>query len=125
MTRVRFAIGMLMVLALAVFAQEAHNGHSGHAMASADQHLQMLTEKLDLTADQQAKAKPILQEMTDGAQKAMSDETLPREERTKKAHAVMMQADKKLRTFLTEEQKAKLDDMEQNQMHGDHAKPQQ
>lgn len=41
----------------------------------------------------------------------------------KNAHAVMQQADKKLRTILTDEQKAKLDEMEQSQMH-DHAKPQ-
>lgn len=68
MNRVRVAIGLLMLLTLAVFAQEAHNGHAGHAMPSADQHLKMLSEKLDLTADQQAKARPILQEMTDGAQ---------------------------------------------------------
>lgn len=124
MNRVRIAIGILLLFALAVFAQEAHNGR-GHTMPSVDQHLKMLSEKLDLTADQQAKARPILQEMTDGAQKAMNDPSLPQEERTKNAHAVMQQADKKLRTILTDEQKTKLDEMEQSQMHGNHAKPQQ
>lgn len=125
MNRVRIAMGIVLLFALAVFAQEAHNGHAGHTMPSADQHLKMLSEKLDLTADQQAKARPILQEMTDGAQKAMNDESVSQDQRMKNAHAVMQQADKKLRTILTDEQKTKLDEMEQSQMHGDHAKPPQ
>jgi Spy/CpxP family protein refolding chaperone len=114
-----------MLFALAGFAQEAHPAQANHAMPSVDQHLKLLTEKLDLTADQQAKAKPILQEMTDGAQKAMNDQSVPQEDRMKNAHAVMQQADKKLRAILTDEQKTKLDEMEQSQMHGDHAKPPQ
>ena len=124
MNRVKIAIGIVMMLALAVFAQEAHQNGHGHSMPSADQHLKMLTEKLDLTADQQAKAKPILEEMTTRAQKAMNDQSLPQDQRMQKAHETMMQSDKKLRAILTDEQKAKLDEME-SQMRANHSKPQQ
>jgi Spy/CpxP family protein refolding chaperone len=125
MNRVRIAVmAILATFALAVVAQEAHHGQA-HTMPSVDQHLKMLSEKLDLTADQQAKARPILQEMTDGAQKAMNDQSVSQDDRMKNAHAVMQAADKKLRTILTDEQKTKLDEMEQSQMHADHAKPPQ
>ncbi len=125
MNRVRVvAIAILTMFALAVVAQEAHHGAAHGSMPSADQHLKMLTEQLNLTPDQQAKAKPIIQQMTDGAQKAMQDESLSQQERKQKAHAAMQAADKKFREILTDEQKTKLDEMEA-QMRGDHAKPQQ
>ena len=124
MNRVRIAVGIVMLFALALAAQEAHKGQ-GHHMPNADQHFKMVSEQLNLTPDQQAKAKPIIQEMTVGADKAMNDQSLSQQERTKKAHEVMQAADKKLREILTDEQKAKLDEMEQSQMHGDHAKPHQ
>jgi len=126
MNRVRLvAIAILMTLALAVVAQEAHHGQSAHGgMPSADQHLKILSEKLNLTPDQQAKAKPIIEQMTNGAQKAMNDQSVSQEERMQKAHAVMQAADKKLREILTDEQKTKLDEME-SQMRSEHSKPQQ
>ena len=118
------AIAILTIFALAVVAQEAHHGQAHGGMPNADQHLKMLTEQLNLTPDQQAKAKPIIVEMTNGAQKAMNDQTISQQERSEKAHAVMQAADKKFREILTDEQKTKLDEME-NQMRQEHSKPQQ
>jgi hypothetical protein len=82
----------------------------------------MLSEKLDLTADQQAKARPILQQMQDSSRKLEDDTTLTPEQREAAMHPIFMKADQQLREFLTDDQKKKLDDLE-SQMHGPHDHP--
>jgi DNA polymerase III delta prime subunit len=85
-------------------------------MPDVDQHLKILTEKLELNAEQQEKARPILKGMQDAVQKDMDDKTQTPDQVRAKVHTDFMKADKELREFLTEEQKTKLDDMEK-QMH--------
>jgi hypothetical protein len=113
-------IALVAVLSLAfpVCAQQASSPVNA-AVAPVDQHLKMLAEKLDLTADQQEKARPILQQLHDDSQKIADDKSLSHEELMEKMHPVFMKADKALREFLTDEQKTKLDTMEQ-QMHPQH-----
>ena len=130
MKRVRFlALAAMVMLAVAALAQQATQSAPAHKMPSAEDHLKMLSEKLSLTGEQQDQIRPIIEEMTDSAQKAMNDQSLTREERMGKVHAAMMKADKQAREFLTDEQKKTLDEMEQQQMHhGDmhgQQKPQQ
>jgi Spy/CpxP family protein refolding chaperone len=79
----------------------------------AEQHLKLLSEKLDLTVDQQAKIRPILQHMMNERQKLMQDSSLSEEAREQKMRAVHDKADKQARKFLTDDQKTKLDDLEQ------------
>src|ERR1700684_3832170 len=84
MNRIRLlALGTILMLVLTAIAQQAtttSNGHSGSDGVSAvEAHLKLLTEKLDLTSDQQAKAKPILQEMQTATQKFMQDESMSRD----------------------------------------------
>jgi Spy/CpxP family protein refolding chaperone len=104
----------LVVLAPPAIAQQAATAPAQHAMVlpSVDEHLKMLSEKLGLTADQQEKVRPIIAEMQDGLQKVMDDKSLTREQMHEQSHQVYMTADKKLREFLTDEQKTKLDDLE-------------
>jgi Spy/CpxP family protein refolding chaperone len=110
-----FAIAAMLIVALTAPAQSG--------MPSVDQHLKMLAEKLDLTPDQQAKTRPILQEMQDGMAKLNQDQSLSPEERHDKAKPLHMKADKQIREFLTDDQKKKLDQLEQ-QPHPDmHATP--
>lgn len=99
------------------FAQQAKAPAAApHSMPSVDEHLQMLAQKLELSDDQQARARPIITEMQDEMQKVMDNKSLTHEEATAKTHEAFMKADKKFRDFLTDEQKTKLDEMEQ-QMH--------
>ena len=86
-----------------------------------DQHLKVLSEKLELTADQQEKARPILKEMQDAMQKVIDDQSLTQEQIHEQIHPIQTKADRELRTFLSTEQKQKLDAMEQ-QMHERHSK---
>jgi Spy/CpxP family protein refolding chaperone len=124
MNRVRvLAIATLLALALPLAAQQASTSAEAQAaggMPTVEQHLKVLAEKLDLTGDQQDKAKPILQEMQDATQKYMQDESMSRDERRDYAKASRYKADRKLRQILTDEQKKKLDQIEEEWHSGSH-----
>ena len=125
-----FSIGTLLIVALASPAQQTaagpgstnKDGHSAQSgVPAVEQHMKLLTEKLDLTVDQQASVKPILQEMHDGTQKLMQDQSLTREERLEKVRPLRMKADKQIREVLNDDQKKKLDQLEQEahpELHG-------
>ena len=124
------AIGTVLLFALAWVAQQATTsaetkGASAaeHAEgASAEVQLKFLAAKLDLTGDQQGKIKPILQELHDGTTKLVQDENMPREERLSKVRDSRYTADKKIRAILNDDQKKKLDQVEQErhpELHGD------
>jgi len=114
-------LGIALAFAVPTVAQQEAAAPPEHAMVmpDVDQHLKMLSEKLTLTAEQQEKARPILKEMQDSMQKAMDDKSLTPEQMHAQMHSSFMGADKKLRTFLSDEQKAKLDEMEAQMHHGE------
>ena len=71
-------------------------------MSNPEEHLRMLSEKLNLTAEQQEKAR----------QRLMRDETLSNKQRGEKERALHEKATRELRQFLNEEQKKQLDELE-------------
>jgi len=126
MNRIRlFAMGAMLMFALTTVAQQATTsteaqGGSG-SPSGVDRHMKLLSEKLDLTSDQQAKVKPILQEMHDAMQKFVRDESMSRDERMDNVKASRYKADKEVRKILSDEQKKKLDQFEDemhSEMHG-------
>ena len=123
MNRIRtLAIATAMLLALPAFAQQNEQpAGQAHAFPSVDDHLRMLSQKLALTDDQQQKARPILEEMQTGMQKIADDKSLTHDEAMARMHPVFMEADRHLRVFLSEEQKKKLDDLEEQMPPGMHA----
>jgi Spy/CpxP family protein refolding chaperone len=115
----------MLMFALTTVAQETATSSDAHAardggVPTVEKHLKLLTEKLDLTGDQQAKIKPILQELHDTTQKLMQDESMSREERLGKVRASREKADKKIREVLSDDQKKKLDQLEQEPHPGLH-----
>jgi ElaB/YqjD/DUF883 family membrane-anchored ribosome-binding protein len=85
------------------------------------QQLKLLTEKLNLTCDQQAKIKPILQELHDAMQRVMKDQGTTPDERMEKMRTWHERADKQIRKILSEEQQKKLDQLESEphpELHG-------
>jgi Spy/CpxP family protein refolding chaperone len=128
MNRFRLMACAVLAAALAVaYAQQpASPTHSADpasvAVAPVEHHLAVLAEKLDLTADQQERARPIIQRMHDNSLAAVNDESISSQERHERMHAEMMKADRELRVILTDEQKKKLDVLEQ-QMHPGHPAP--
>jgi hypothetical protein len=72
-----------------------------------DAHLAMLTGHLQLTADQQAKARPVLAELIQATAGEAGGDA---------AKTALQRADQKLRAFLGDDQKARLTELE-NQLH--------
>jgi Spy/CpxP family protein refolding chaperone len=124
--RLLASAALFAALTVAYAQQPAAAGHPSDpaavAVAPVEHHLAMLTEKLELTTDQQDKVRPILQRMHDNSQAAANDESISSQERRERMHAEMMKADREVRVFLTDDQKKKLDVLEQ-QMHPGHAAP--
>ena len=127
------AIGTLLMVALTAPAQQTATKPGGtdkeeHGQRGAQDgvptvktQLKVLTEKLDLTGDQQARMKPILQKLHDATQKLVQDKSLSREERLAKVRPQRYRADKQIREFLSDDQKKKLDQYLQGphpEMHG-------
>jgi Spy/CpxP family protein refolding chaperone len=119
------AIATMLMVASASVAQQTgtapgpgeeqdHSQNTGPmALPTIEQHLKVLSEKLDLTAEQQAKIKPILQRMQEEWQSVMRDTTLSEQARHDKMKSVRDKADKQTRPILDKEQKKKLDELEQ------------
>jgi len=118
MNRIRlFVIGMALAFALPAIAQQSEPAQQ---LPSLDQHLKALSQKLDLTSDQQDKARPILKEMQDAMQKVMDEKSLTPEQMHEQMRPAHEKADKELRKILTEEQKKKLDELESQSHPGLH-----
>jgi hypothetical protein len=124
-----FAVCML---AIAVWAQQSpppqgsephehmgqgHMMNHGHGMMSADEHLQMLSQKLNLTDDQKAKIKPILEQHLQQRQAIMKDQSLSPEQRHSKMQASMDAAHTKIEALLNDDQKKQFAEMMKD-MHG-------
>lgn len=125
-------IGSILIFALSTFAQQHTAGAGGLAKAvagaehgglpSVEDQLKVLTEKLDLTPTQQAKIKPIMQELHDFTEKLMQDKNMSQEERLRNVRPRRYAADKSIRQVLNEDQRKKLDQYLQGphpEMHGD------
>jgi len=118
----------MLIVALTAPAQQTATGPGGtdkdergqrgaqDDVPTVETRLKVLTEKLDLTGDQQAKVKPIIQEMNDATQKLVLDKSLSREERLAKVRPQRYKADKLIREILSDDQKKKLDQY----LHGPH-----
>ncbi len=118
------AMMSIAVLAIGALAQQsAATPGSGaqDSLPSVEEQLKILNEKLDLTAGQQAKIKPILQHLHDTTESVIKDDTLSHEERLAKVRPQRQLADKKMREILSDVQKKKLDQYEKGphqEMHG-------
>ena len=97
-------------LALGAFAQQpapAQSQGPGHHMPSVDDQLATMTSQLGLSADQQTKIKPILQDQHDQMQGLMSDQSLSPEDRRTKARGVHQATVAKVNEVLNDDQKKK------------------
>lgn len=123
------ASGAILIFALLVPAQQtatapvstekSGQGQPGMQddVPSADDQLKILTIKLDLTGYQQAKIKPILQDLHDATMKISQDQSLSREDRLASVRPLRYKAHDQIREILNDEQKKKLEQY----MQGPHA----
>jgi protein CpxP len=116
---------ILMLLAAGLtFAQPSQESqtptpdkHPGmHHEESADQHLQMLSEKLNLTDDQKAKLRPILQDQMLQMKAVREDSSLSQEQKRAKMKSIHESSHDQINAVLTPEQQAKFEQMRKEQM---------
>lgn len=126
MNRIRmFAIGVVWMLALTPLTQKAAVAQDKMAavhVPSAEEQMQLFKVRLELTAEQQEKIKPVLAELEYATQKLVEDKSLSHEEQMKYLWSWRMGTDRAMRAMLNEEQKKKLDQVEQEphpELHGD------
>jgi hypothetical protein len=127
------AFGTILIFALNVPAQQTvtTSGSSGKSeqrqpstqddAPTAGEQLKVLTNKLDLTDDQQATIKPILEGLHDATVKISQDQNLSPEERLAKVRPIRYKAHDQIRAILNDEQKKKLEQYMQGphaEMHG-------
>lgn len=129
MDRIRvLAIGSMLLVPPAMLGQQtaptsesAKGAGQAVVLPNVGDQLKVLTRKLDLSVDQQPKVKSILQELYDASLKLMQDESASREELLNRIRPLRMNADKKIREILSDDQKKKLDQYLQGphaEMHG-------
>lgn len=128
MPNLRWSILPILVLLAAglTFAQTSqetqapapgkHAGMHHHNAESADQHLQMLSEKLNLTDDQKAKVKPILDDEMQQIKGVREDSSLSQEQKHAKLKSIHESMHDQINAVLTPEQQAKFKEMKQEQM---------
>ena len=128
-----FAFGAILIFALNMPAQQTATAHGStnkggqgqpamqDDLPSADDQLKVLTIKLDLTDDQQAKIKPILRDLHDATMKISQDQSLSREDRLAGVRPLRYKAHDQISAILNDEQKKKLERYMQGphpEMHG-------
>lgn len=91
-------------------------GHMGRShMPTVDDQLKHLTKKLNLSDDQQAKLKPILEDQRKQMETIHSDSSLSREDRFSKMQALRQSSDAQIKGVLNEEQQKNFDKMRAEQ----------
>lgn len=113
--------GGLMFAGQASQAQQAApeaSAHGGRGMAamSPENRLKMLTEKLNLTGDQQTKLKPILEDESTQLQAIHNDTSLAQPDRRAKMKKVHDASTDKINSVLTPEQQTKWKQMKEEMM---------
>jgi Spy/CpxP family protein refolding chaperone len=95
-------------------AVQEHGATSGHAMAiTPESRLKMLTEKLNLTKDQQAKLKPILEDESTQMKTLDDDTSLAPEDKRAKMKELYKSYTQKINAVLTPDQQSKWKQMKQ------------
>jgi periplasmic protein CpxP/Spy len=115
---------VLIVLATGLFLagqttaapQTSPQGHEAMSASSADAHLQMLSEKLNLTDDQKAKLKPIFEDQGQQLKAVQEDASLTPDQKAAKKKAIHEKGHDQINAVLTPEQQEKFKEMKKEGM---------
>ena len=100
-------------LSLPALAQNTGEGQGmRHGMPSVDERLQHLTKMLNLSSDQQAKVKTILEEQRDQMTALKGDTSMSQQDRRAKFQSIHQDAHQKIEGVLNDEQKTKFEQMQ-------------
>jgi Spy/CpxP family protein refolding chaperone len=110
------ATGLLLAGQTDVAPQTSPQGHEAMGAASPEAHLQMLSEKLNLTEDQKAKLKPIFQDQAQQMKAVRDDPSLTPEQKAAKKKAIHETMHDQINAVLTPEQQEKFKEMKREGM---------
>ena len=96
--------------------QTSPQGHEAMGATSPEAHVQMLSEKLNLTEDQKAKLKPIFQDQAQQLKAVRDDTSLTPEQKAAKKKAIHETTHDQINAVLTPEQQEKFKTMKQEGM---------
>ncbi len=101
--------------------QGMHHQSMHHRGMSADRQLKRMTKKLDLSADQQAQIKPMLESQDEQMEQLRTDKTMSRQDRNQKMMSIRQDTSEKIEGVLNDTQKQKYESMhksmKENGMH--------
>jgi protein CpxP len=87
----------------------------GRSMPSVDDQVKHLSKKLNLSADQQAKLKPILEDQRTQMEAIHNDSSLSREDRFSKMQSLRENSDTQIKSLLNDDQQKNFDKMREEQ----------
>ena len=87
----------------------------GRQMMTVDDQIKHLTKKLNLSADQQAKLKPILEDQRKQMEAIHNDSSLAREDKFSKMQSLRQSSDTQIKGMLNEDQQKNFDKMRAEQ----------
>src|SRR5579864_5588384 len=96
--------------------QTPPQAHEAVGASSPEAHLQMLSEKLNLTEDQKAKLKPVLQDQAQQMKAVRDDTSLTPEQKAAKKKAIHETTHDQINAVLTPEQQEKFKEMKNEGM---------
>ena len=91
--------------------QGHHGRHGAGMMASPEQRLEHLSQQLNLTDDQKAKIKPMLEDEAQKMQALHNDSSLSRQDKRAKSMAIRQASSDQIKSVLNEDQQKKFADM--------------
>ena len=101
--------------------QGMHQQGMHHRGMNADQQLKKMTKKLNLSADQQAQIKPMLESQNQQMEQLRMDKTMSRQDRRQKMMSIRQDTSEKIKGVLNDTQKQKYESMhkgmKENGMH--------
>jgi periplasmic protein CpxP/Spy len=106
-----FALGTTAALAQDQ-GQTTPPGHPTRGMRDPEHQLADLTQKLNLTADQQTQIKPILVDRQAKMHDLMQNQSLSQDDRRTQARTIMSDSNSKIEAVLTGDQKQKFEAMQ-------------
>ncbi len=92
--------------------------HGQRQPMTADQRLQMLTQQLNLTSEQQQQIKPILENESQQMESLRSDTALSQQDRMSKMREIRQNSAGQIQPILTTDQQAKWQEMRSRGHHG-------
>jgi len=111
---IRFLIAAFAFAALSLpaLAQGGEGQGPHHGMPSVDERVQHLTKTLNLSTDQQAKVKSILEDQQSQMTSLRQDTSMSQQDRRAKFQQIHQASTQKIRETLTDDQKTKFDEMQ-------------